>query len=65
MTNIATNYDYAYLFLTIVASYLPDILSYLVEIIVLEQVISQEFIREREIIFEGIRFCQYNPDWLG
>lgn len=65
MANAATSYDYAHFFLTTAASYLPDTLPYLAEILLNAEIPDGEFVREREVVLEEIRACYDDPDWLA
>ncbi len=65
MTNAATSYDYAHFFLTSAASYLPDTLPYLADLLLQAEIPDEEFVRERDVVLEEIRSCSDDPDWLG
>jgi predicted Zn-dependent peptidase len=65
MANAATSHDYAHFFLTTAATYLPDTLPYLSEILLQAAIPDEEFYRERDVVLEEIRSCYDNPDWLG
>jgi predicted Zn-dependent peptidase len=65
MANAATSHDYAHFFLTTAASYLPETLPYLAEILLHAEIADNEFYRERDVVLEEIRGCHDDPDWLG
>jgi predicted Zn-dependent peptidase len=65
MTNAATSHDYAHFFLTTAASYLPDTLPYLAEILLQAEIPDEEFYRERDVVLEEIRCSYDDPDWIG
>lgn len=65
VTNAATSHDYAHFFLTTAATYLPDNLSLLADILLRATIPDEEFYRERDVVLEEIRSCYDDPDWIG
>jgi predicted Zn-dependent peptidase len=65
MTNAATSHDYAHFFLTTAASYLPQTLPHLAEILLNAEIPEEEFYLERDVVLEEIRASYDDPDWLG
>ncbi|MDY6784405.1 MAG: pitrilysin family protein [Cyanobacteriota bacterium] len=65
LTNAATSHDYAHFFITTAAENLPGILPDFADILLRAAIPDEEFVREREVVFEEIRSCQDDSDWLG
>ncbi|WP_460203893.1 M16 family metallopeptidase [Scytonema sp. NUACC21] len=65
VTNAATSHDYAHYSLTTASSYLKDTLPYLGELLLNAAIPEDEFIRERDVVFEEIRQAYDDPDWIG
>jgi zinc protease len=65
LTNAATSHDYAHFFITTAAQNLPEILPDFADILLHAAIPDEEFAREREVVFEEIRACRDDPDWLG
>ena len=65
MANAATSHDYAHFYLTSANTHLAETLPYLGEILLNASIPDEEFIRERDVVLEEIRFTNDDPDWLG
>lgn len=65
VTNAATSHDFAHFFLTTAASHLPETLPYLGEILLQAAIPDEEFVRERDVVLEELRYSLDDPDWLG
>ncbi|MBW4421062.1 MAG: insulinase family protein [Myxacorys californica WJT36-NPBG1] len=65
MTNAATSYDYAHYFMTLAAQDLVDTLPYLAELLLHAAIPDEEFVREREVVFEEIYQTYDSPDCLA
>jgi predicted Zn-dependent peptidase len=65
ITNAATSHDYAHFYLTTAASYLPQTLPYLADLLLAASIPDEEFIRERDVVLEEIRCGYDNPDFVA
>lgn len=65
MTNAATSHDYAHFFVMTATEYLKDSLAPLADILLHPAFPEDEFIRERDVVFEEIRQEADNPDWIA
>ncbi|MBF2078214.1 MAG: insulinase family protein [Synechococcales cyanobacterium T60_A2020_003] len=65
ITNAATSHDYAHFFITTAASYLPETLPCLAELLLNAAIPEDEYERERLVVLEELRQAQDDPDWLG
>ncbi|GAA6614709.1 M16 family metallopeptidase [Scytonema sp. NUACC26] len=65
VTNAATSHDYAHYSLTTAAPYLKKTLPYLGELLLNAAIPEEEFVRERDVVFEEIRQSYDDPDWIG
>jgi predicted Zn-dependent peptidase len=65
MTNAATSYDYAHYFMTLASQDVADTLPHLAELLLNAAIPDEEFVREREVIFEEIYQTYDNPDCLA
>ncbi|KYC36396.1 peptidase M16 [Scytonema hofmannii PCC 7110] len=65
VTNAATSHDYAHYSLTTASSYLKQTLPYLGELLLNAAIPEDEFVRERDVVFEEIRQSYDDPDWIG
>ena len=62
LTNAATSYDYAHFFITTASPYFSETLPLLSELLLHAAIPEDEFLREREVVFEEIRQSQDSPD---
>ncbi|NDJ19947.1 M16 family metallopeptidase [Myxacorys almedinensis] len=65
MTNAATSYDYAHYFMTLAAPDLVETLPYLADLLLQAAIPDEEFVREREVVFEEIYQTYDSPDYLA
>nr|WP_034935662.1 pitrilysin family protein [Gloeocapsa sp. PCC 73106] len=65
ITNAATSHDYTHFFLSTAATQLQNTLPYLAEILLQAAIPDEEFYRERDVVFEEIRQCHDDPNWIG
>ncbi len=65
VTNAETSHDYTHFFLATAATYLPENLSLLADILLRATIPDEEFYRERDVVLEEIRSCYDEPDWIG
>lgn len=65
MTNAATSHDYAHFFIMTATEYLKESLAPLADILLHPAFPEDEFIRERDVVFEEIRQEADNPDWIA
>jgi predicted Zn-dependent peptidase len=65
LSNAATSHDYAHFYVAIAADTFSEALPYLADLVLHAAIPADEFVRERQVVYEEIRQSQDNPDWLG
>lgn len=63
--NAATGYDYAHYFMVMASQHFASTLPYLAEILVHAAIPDHVFEAERQVVFEEMRQCWDNPDYIA